>query len=288
MNDKQLSSFVLVAQEGSFSKAAERAFLSVPSLKKQMDMLEMELQVRLLERSNRGIQLTENGRAFLVFAQSTLDAWINIQKQLAPQRRKEVICIGYNSDHVRDFIYYRALKTFKDRYPNVKVVLEAVTGFDPLVHDLFLGYCNEMDDQIGKYLLGNMPIHCIINAKSTLATRKFLNVQDLQGEDILIPPAHICDRIKPNIMEQMKNTGVNRVTENKKNGTVYALNSCVSDGISIIVGKEPELPELVCQIPLKGFSYEYNIFYAKRSINKMIVKEYLHSLQEGYQKILSE
>lgn len=286
MNDRQLQNFVLIAQEGSLSRAAERAFLSVPSLKKQMDALEAEVKAKLFERNNRGVCLTKQGQIFLEFAQNTLSQWQKVKKQLSPQENR--ILIGYNSNHIRDFIYYRALKQFKMQYPEIRVLLEAAQTFDSSVFDLFLGRCDTADEQIGKARLGRMPLHGIVDRAGALAKKKILQPQDLKNIELLIPPEYIQKGIEPNIMETLHAAGCEKLRVNSEDGSAYTINSYVSNGVSIIVGRERELPEDVCQIPLKGFTYDYEIYYTKASIKRPIVRTYIHILQMQYEQIINE
>ena len=61
MDIRVLRYFLAVAREQSFSTAAERLFLSQPTLSRQLKELEDELGKTLLVRSNKGVTLTEEG-----------------------------------------------------------------------------------------------------------------------------------------------------------------------------------------------------------------------------------
>lgn len=52
MYDKHLDYFIMVADLGSFSKAAEKAFISPNAIIKQVNLLEADLGVQLFERTN--------------------------------------------------------------------------------------------------------------------------------------------------------------------------------------------------------------------------------------------
>ena len=74
MELRHLRYFVAIAEEGSFTGAAERLWIAQPGLSTQMRRLEAELDVKLLERLARGVALTEAGDLFLGRARATLDA----------------------------------------------------------------------------------------------------------------------------------------------------------------------------------------------------------------------
>ena len=62
MYNKYLEIFIQVADTGSFSKAAEKLYISSTAVMKQMNLMEQELGLDLLIRTNHGIKLTEVGK----------------------------------------------------------------------------------------------------------------------------------------------------------------------------------------------------------------------------------
>jgi DNA-binding transcriptional LysR family regulator len=74
MELRHLRYFVAIAEEGSFTRAAERLWIAQPGLSTQIRRLEAELGVRLLERHMRGVDLTVAGELFLERARAVLDA----------------------------------------------------------------------------------------------------------------------------------------------------------------------------------------------------------------------
>jgi DNA-binding transcriptional LysR family regulator len=69
---RHLVSFVAVAEECSFGRAAERINLAQPSLSSQIKQVEDGLGANLFIRSQTGTSLTAPGRQFLVFARLML------------------------------------------------------------------------------------------------------------------------------------------------------------------------------------------------------------------------
>lgn len=74
MELRQLSAFVAVAQEGGFTRAAERLGVVQPAVSQAVGRLEDELEIVLFERSSRRVTLTSAGQAFLPHARAVLDA----------------------------------------------------------------------------------------------------------------------------------------------------------------------------------------------------------------------
>src|SRR5207237_8602009 len=72
MEIHQLRYFVAVADEGNFSRAAEKVRVAQPSLSQQIQKLEAEVGQSLFDRLSRTVVLTEAGRCLLEFARKIL------------------------------------------------------------------------------------------------------------------------------------------------------------------------------------------------------------------------
>jgi DNA-binding transcriptional LysR family regulator len=80
MDIQNLSAFILVAETGSFSEAAEKLHLTQPAVSKRIALLEEQLGAELFDRIGRMVSLTEAGNALLPHAKS-------VQRELATAER---------------------------------------------------------------------------------------------------------------------------------------------------------------------------------------------------------
>ena len=74
MDIRQLRYFIAIAEEGSLSAAAQRVNVAQPSLSQHVQSLERDLDVKLLDRSPRGVTLTQSGEVLLSHAREIVRA----------------------------------------------------------------------------------------------------------------------------------------------------------------------------------------------------------------------
>ena len=72
MTFQQLNDVIAIAETGSFNRAAERLYITQPSLTSAIKELERELGVVLFNRSGKGATLTADGVNFLPYARSVI------------------------------------------------------------------------------------------------------------------------------------------------------------------------------------------------------------------------
>ncbi len=90
--------FHKIASEKSISKVAEECHLSQPALSQQMRKLEEEIGVRLLDRSNRGIEVTNGGKVVYKYFQQIIEVYENMLE--------EIKSLNHYSGTVRIFASY--------------------------------------------------------------------------------------------------------------------------------------------------------------------------------------
>ena len=128
-----MQSFRRVVEAGSFSAVARELNTSQPTISRQIAALETYLDVQLLVRSTRKLQLTEAGEQFFEHCQIVLDAAAqaeaSVGKRQKPTGTLRVNCPVAFGQHQ----LIPCIKAFLDRYPDIRLDLSLSDGFIDLV-----------------------------------------------------------------------------------------------------------------------------------------------------------
>ncbi len=193
MDIRQLSYFVEVAIQKSFTKASHSLHLSQPTLSKMVKSLEEELNVELIDRSARQIELTDAGEIVLVQSQMILESLNDVSTHLYDllNLKKGKIRIGI-PPLIGVLFFPKIIKGFKELYPDIKInliehgankvqqevedgLLDLGVVVLPVDHSKF-----EITPFIDEEL--TLFVHC----SHPLATKQEIKVQDLQKEEFIL------------------------------------------------------------------------------------------------------
>ena len=131
---KHLRSFVTLAEELHFGRAAQRLSIVQPALSMQIKMLEEELGVRLFERNRHSVALTEVGTLFLPEARATLYQSAHAADVARACGRGEIgrVRFGFVSS-VLPQLLPRLIRSLHARFPRIELELKDMPGPDQAV-----------------------------------------------------------------------------------------------------------------------------------------------------------
>ena len=123
METRLLETFVAVAEELHFRRAAQRLHIAQPAVSGQIRRLEDELGVQLFIRDRRKVVLTEAGRAYLGEARTILQRVALAQQVARRAKRGEIgsLTLGYSACNIHS-VFPEAVRLYRERFP--RVVLE--------------------------------------------------------------------------------------------------------------------------------------------------------------------
>src|SRR5437867_11246677 len=121
MELRHLRYFIAVAEEGHVTRAAERLGMQQPPLSQRIKAIERELDVQLLRRKGRGVELTDAGRAFLDNARAMLAQFDHTFETTRRTARGEQgrISVSYSSSVAFHPLVPRIIREFREAFPLV-------------------------------------------------------------------------------------------------------------------------------------------------------------------------
>jgi DNA-binding transcriptional LysR family regulator len=125
-----LRSFVALAEELHFGRAARRLNMTQPPLSRQIQLLEAELGVRLLDRSRHSVSLTAAGRALLPEARALLGAGertAQVARQAAQSAGGGTVTLGFIGASTYTFLP-RLIRSARVELPDTEIVLQEMSG----------------------------------------------------------------------------------------------------------------------------------------------------------------
>ena len=192
MEYKKISYFITVAETLSFTRAAERLFVSQQTITKQIAQLEEELGVKLLERTTRSVSLTPIGKLcyekFSVINAEIDDAVAQI-KQATAQRAQQ-ISVGFFSSFSSDGIIRPIMDKLRDTAPDVVFNVQMYDLYE-LQEKLFEGDIDICITTSNKWRMWkdvtvkqriSEPFYIVLSSSHPLAKKSALTDEDLKSE----------------------------------------------------------------------------------------------------------
>ena len=194
MELRYLRYFIAVAEDLSFSHAAERLHVDQSALSRRIQDLESELHVQLFTRTRHRVQLTAAGTAFLEEARRLMaDTTVAIETARRAARgevgRLDIAYIGALSD----VLIPRLLREFRARFPHVAVSLRHMRPAQQIagllsgqIHFGFIGLPNpEYETQLVFEVFRRDSMQVAVPAGHPLLARKQLRMADLAKEKFI-------------------------------------------------------------------------------------------------------
>lgn len=200
MYNRQLETFIAVADSGSFSKAAEKLFISPTAVIKQINLLENSLDLQLFVRTNQGLIITESGKSLYQDAKYLIQyARDSVTRaKNAMERSENIIRIGTSPMTPGQFLVELwpkihkicpdikfELVPFENTPENAREILKNLGQNIDVVAGIF-------DDTLLEYrqcaglMIKKEPILVAVSVYHRLAEMEKLTLDDLYGENLMM------------------------------------------------------------------------------------------------------
>lgn len=218
MYNPQLETFLHVADAGSFNKAASERYITPTAVIKQINLLEDSLDVKLFDRSHRGLTLTPAGRSLYQDAKYIIQYCRDsvTRAKNAMQEDSNVIRIG-SSPMTPAQLLMGLWAKINERHPDIKF---QIVPFENTLENAreILGNLGNHIDVIGSIFdetmldlrscagleLSREPFCCAVSIHHRLAVKDKLQLSDLYGERLMLMHrgwSHYVDQLRDDLWQ---------------------------------------------------------------------------------------
>lgn len=253
MNSMQISCFLEVARQLSFVRAAEALYSTQPAVSYQVKALEEELNIKLFDRTNRTVTLTEAGvylYSRLAPLAHQLEETISVAQAIQARERTMLnLLIRRLTDYSN---LSTAIKLFMEEHPQA----EANACKLLFSGEVQLAYCyqHEVPPQSKlKFLpLKKMNYYVLVNNTHPLAAYKELTLSDLRGRRLLLADSELQRNDKLVTQKELAENGISIASiQSSLDGMLLMVESGV--GFTVLpCSRKKKFAHLV-KIPLRQF-----------------------------------
>lgn len=273
MFHSQLDTFMTVAEEESFSGAAQKLYITPSAVIQQINHLERDIQVKLFERSRRGLTLTPAGQCLYEEVPRMKASNKKLHEKLLRLNAggREEIRVGVPRFH-ESRLFFQLWNEYTRQNPDARAVFVEPASNEPrAIGSAYasMDLMEYMNDGAGwqkelEFLeLCRIPIACAVPQGHRLAGRDLLTVEDMVGEVLVVARDGFLENLS-RVNRQAAAAGV--LVREVPAYTNTMVNQCVLNGDLIQVPYcarkiHPSVETVLCNWDLDlpyGFFYQKN------------------------------
>ena len=239
MTITQLQYVLAVAEHKNFTLAAEKCFVTQPTLSMQIQKVEEELKIQIFDRTKKPIQLTDIGQKIVNQAKNIVNE-ADRMKDIVEQQK------GFIGGEFRLAIIPTImptllpmfLNTFIKKFPKVKLIIEELNTDEIILKlkngnlDAAIAATPLSDEKLKEIVLYYEPFVAYIPEKHRIADKKEIEVSDLNLDEILLLQDGHCFR--DGILNLCKNQDVKSLnTFQIQSGSFETLIKLADEGLGL-------------------------------------------------------
>ena len=201
MTITQLQYVLAVAEHKNFTLAADKCFVTQPTLSMQIQKVEEELNIQIFDRTKKPIQLTEIGQKIVNQAKNIVNE-ADRMKDIVEQQKGFIggeFKLGIIPT-VMPTLLPMFLNTFVKKYPKVKLIIEELNTDDIILRlkngnlDAAIAATPLNEEKLKEIVIYYEPFVAYIPEKHRIADKKEIEVSDLNLDEILLLQDGHCFR----------------------------------------------------------------------------------------------
>jgi len=209
-----LSSFLVLAEELHFGRAADRLGLTQPSLSRQIQQLETVLNVSLFDRSNKTVRLTRAGEVFLGDARKQQAAIQDAVKRarLAAAGSEDVLHVAFCSSFATSLVA-PLVESMRATPPSPRLILSELplASHANALHsgdvDVTVSYLPVLDGSLMRRTLYLDPLFVMLPATHALALHPRVSLSEIANETLVLCPSYRDSGFHEALLEKLRSAG---------------------------------------------------------------------------------
>ncbi len=287
MDIQNLQAFIIVSENSSFSKAAEKLFITQPAVSKRISSLEQELGVKLFDRIGKSVQTTEAGLALLVSAKRILAELENSRRVISNLTGKVngPLRLG-TSHHIGLHRLPPALRAYTAQYPDVDLDIHFMDSEDAceavIKGDLELAIATLPEkpmDNLTTKIIWHDPLCIAVSKDHPLANRKNIKQNTLLEYPAILPSQSTFTR---RLMEKALTMDSRKMKIAMETNYLETIKMMVSIGLGWSVLPKSMITDDIQCIHIKNIRMERQLgvaYHAERTLSNA-AKMFLKKLKE--------
>lgn len=276
MDLRHLRYFVVVAEEGNITRAAERLHIAQPPLSRQIQQLEEELGVPLLVRGSRPLTLTEAGQFFYAHARQLLSQSRELEamtRRIGTIERK--LSIGFVGSTLYGMLP-KVIRRFRSEQSTTELTLHEMTSMEQISAlkegkiDVGFGRIRHEDPNVRRIVLREERLVAALPSGHALTDRPVISLLDLVDDTLIVFPK----APRPSFADQILASFHDRGLEPKKIYEARELQVAIGlvaagEGVAIVPASVQGLKrEDVCYLPLQDHNMVSPIILSTRLLDE--------------------
>lgn len=261
MYDPHLDTFLIVANTGSFSKAAEYLYVTPSAVIQQINALENDLKVTLFRRSNKGVSLTRQGSYLRNECTDYLRRGKEIREQLLAMSDSELSMILGTSLKEKCRVFYDFWIRFTETAEQYTVKLKTIDTEFPIPEDIDMIEAVNTGEPWQKQWqfleLCRVPYGIAVAQDHPLYKKKELRYEDLVGYTVILQRADETREDLRMIRKDLSSHGIRTIERNGFGGDVVWDASINKQ--PIVIAKS--FQDVVFDMNIKKMDWPYKIPY---------------------------
>lgn len=286
--------FYSVAKYNSFSKAAEKLYVTQPSISYAIKQLESNLNTKLFYRNPSGIKLTLEGKELLDYVEKSYNLLISGERNLKESQNftHGRVAVGVQS-HIGRFFLFPFVEKFHQDYPNIEIKIIS-RNTEEMIKAL---ENNDIDFMIDtspiESIYNNLKIYPLLDLENCFISKnemdEEISLKELNDYKLVLPvkrstPRKQLDYICQNVGVELKPFMTIETTEmlidsiEKEMGIGYVIKQAVSKEL-----KQKELFEIKVKEKLPTLTL--NIVYVREYLTN-IPRTFMNRIKNEYEEYM--